>query len=105
VELPADAAFSFSMALHELATNAAKYGALSDVRGRLCIDTKSVPDALGETLVLVWNEQDGPPPPEATNEGFGSRLIAQVVERQLGGRVRREVEADGLRFTIEFPIR
>ena len=105
VELPADAAFSFSMALHELATNAAKYGALSQAHGRLCIDTKSVPDALGDTLVLVWNEQDGPPPPEAKNEGFGSRLIAQIVERQLAGRVRREVEPDGLRFTIEFPIR
>jgi two-component sensor histidine kinase len=105
IRIPAEAAFSFSMALHELTTNAAKYGALSTPHGRLRLEAKAVPDALGEKLVLVWNESDGPPPPEARNEGFGSRLIAQVVKRQLGGRVRREVESDGLRFTIEFPIR
>lgn len=104
VRLPADSAFSFAMALHELATNANKYGALSSDKGRLVLDSHSEPDALGQKLVLVWNEHDGPPPPEATSEGFGSKLISQVVERQLGGKVTREVEADGLRFTMEFPI-
>ena len=105
VHIPAESAFSFSMALHELATNAAKYGALSGATGRLRLEAKSVPDALGDKLVLIWKERDGPPPPEARSEGFGSKLIVQVVERQLGGRVERAVEADGLRFTIEFPIR
>jgi two-component sensor histidine kinase len=104
-KIPAEAAFSFSMALHELVTNAAKYGAFSGPDGRLKIDTGSAPDALGEKLVLVWKECDGPPPAEAGEEGFGSKLIAQVVERQLGGKVERAVERDGLRFTIEFPIR
>jgi two-component sensor histidine kinase len=104
VKLPADAAFSFSMALHELATNANKYGALSGNGGRLRIDSRTEPDALGRKLVLVWKEADGPPPAEAESEGFGSKLIAQVVERQLGGQVTRKVEPDGLRFTIEFPI-
>ncbi|HWT31130.1 MAG TPA: HWE histidine kinase domain-containing protein [Propylenella sp.] len=105
VRVPADAAFSFSMALHELATNANKYGALSTEHGRLFIDTGTKPDALGQKLVLVWKERDGPPPPEAETEGFGSKLIAQVVERQLGGHVTREVEPDGLRFILEFPIK
>jgi two-component sensor histidine kinase len=105
VHLPADAAFSFAMALHELATNANKYGALSDPAGRLLIESNSVPDALGRKLVLVWKECDGPPPPEVVeSEGFGSRLIAQVVERQLNGKVTRATEPDGLRITIEFPI-
>lgn len=104
VRLPADAAFSFSMALHEMATNANKYGALSNEKGRLAIDCRSVPDALGEKLVLVWNEHDGPPPADSENEGFGSKLISQVVERQLGGVVTRSVQPDGLKFTIEFPI-
>jgi two-component sensor histidine kinase len=104
VKLPADAAFSFSMALHELATNANKYGALSGAKGRLLIESRTEPDALGRKLVLVWKETDGPPPPRAEVEGFGSKLIAQVVERQLGGLVTREVEPDGLRFTIEFPV-
>ena len=104
VRLPADAAFSFSMALHELATNANKYGALSNAHGRLAIDCRAVPDALGEKLVLVWNEHDGPPPAGSETEGFGSKLISQVVERQLGGLVTRVVEPDGLKFTIEFPV-
>ena len=105
VRLPADSAFSFSMALHELATNANKYGALSAPDGRLAIECGSVPDALGHKAVLVWKEIDGPPPPAQTDsEGFGSRLIGQVVERQLGGQVARQVEPDGLRITIEFPI-
>ncbi len=105
VRVPADAAFSFSMALHELATNANKYGCFSAPEGRLFVDTGCKPDALGQKLVLEWKERDGPPPPEAESEGFGSKLISQVVERQLGGQVTREVEADGLRFTIEFPIK
>jgi two-component sensor histidine kinase len=104
VQLSADAAFSFSMALHELATNANKYGALSTPHGRLHIETRSEADALGRKCQLVWKEADGPPPKEANDEGFGSKLIAQVVERQLSGHVTRKVEADGLRFTIEFPI-
>jgi two-component sensor histidine kinase len=104
VQLPAEAAFSFSMALHELATNANKYGALSSPDGRLDIIIGTAPDPLGRRITLVWKERDGPPPPEAANEGFGSRLIAQVVERQLGGKVVREVEPGGLRFTIELPV-
>ena len=67
VRLPADSAFSFSMALHELATNANKYGALSAPDGRLAIECGSVPDALGHKAVLVWKEIDGPPPPAQTD--------------------------------------
>ena len=104
LHLPADAAFSFSLALHELATNANKYGALSEPEGRLVITCKSVPDALGRKALIVWKEQDGPPPPERESAGFGSRLIAQVVERQLGGAFRRDLEPDGLRITMEFPL-
>lgn len=105
VRMPADAAFSFSMALHELATNANKYGALSSKDGRLVVDTRSEPDPLGNKLVLIWDEQDGPPAPEAKSEGFGSKLISQVVERQLGGLVTREVQENGLKVSIEFPVR
>jgi len=105
VRMPADAAFSLSMALHELATNANKYGALSSPEGLLLIETRSEPDSLGNKLVLVWNETDGPPPPEAKSEGFGSKLISQVIERQLGGQVVREVQSDGLKITIKFPVR
>jgi len=106
VRLPAEAAFSFSMALHELATNANKYGCLSIDGGRLRIESRGVPDGLGRKLVLVWKEVGGASPPgaEQNNGGFGTKLINQVVERQLSGQVVREFEADGLRMTIEFPI-
>jgi PAS domain S-box-containing protein len=104
VQVPAESAFSFSMALHEMATNANKYGALSNPEGRLRVDIRSVADPLGRRLVLDWKECDGPPPTDSHKEGFGSRLISQVVERQLGGQVTRTVEPNGLRFTIEFPI-
>jgi two-component sensor histidine kinase len=104
VRLPPDAAFSFSMALHELATNANKYGALSDENGRLLIDCTSAPDALGRKAVLTWKEKDGPAPKRPEGEGFGARLISQVVEQQLGGQITRAFERDGLRLTIEFPI-
>ena len=106
VRLPAEAAFSFSMALHELATNANKYGSLSSDGGRLRIESGSVPDGLGKKLVLVWKEvgSSSPPGAEQNNGGFGTKLINQVVERQLSGQVVREFEADGLRMTIEFPI-
>jgi two-component sensor histidine kinase len=106
VRLPADAAFSFSMALHELATNANKYGSLSIEGGKLHIDSRGVPDGLGRKLVLVWKEVGGSSSPgaEQSNGGFGTKLINQVVERQLSGQVVREFESDGLRMTIEFPI-
>lgn len=103
--MPADAAFSLSMALHELATNANKYGALSSPDGRLLIETRSEPDSLGNKVVVVWNESNGPPPPEAKAEGFGSKLISQVIERQLNGQVTREVQPHGLKLTIEFPVK
>ena len=104
VQVPAEAAFSFSMALHELATNANKYGSLAADRGRLHVETRAVPDSLGRKLVLDWHENGGSPPPKRASEGFGSRLIKQVVERQLGGQVTRTVGPDGLRMRIEFPI-
>jgi two-component sensor histidine kinase len=104
IQLSADAAFSFSMALHELATNANKYGSLSVPNGRLAIETRLETDSLGRKAVIGWKECDGPLPEEASNEGFGSKLISQVIERQLSGQVTREAEPDGLRFTIEFPI-
>jgi two-component sensor histidine kinase len=101
VDIPADAAFSFSMALHELATNASKYGALSNENGRLEVTCRRLAPGRFE---LVWNESDGPPAPEREQEGFGTKLIQQVVERQLGGKVERVLERDGLRLRMEIPL-
>jgi len=104
VQVPAEAAFSFSMALHEMATNANKYGSFAARGGRLQVETRAVPDSLGRKLVLEWRENGASPPTKAESEGFGSRLIKQVVERQLGGQVTRTSRPDGLHMRIEFPI-
>lgn len=99
VMLPVDAAQHLSMALHELATNSAKYGALSSAQGVLALAWRS--DAT--TVTLTWKESGGPPVTAApAQEGFGSFLIRSTVEQQLGGTIDMAWEADGLRCTIVF---
>ena len=90
------AAQSVAMVLHELATNAAKYGALSRQAGRLNIAWRRD----GEWLELAWIEQGGPSvePPETS--GFGSRIMRATIERQLHGKLDQQWPKDGLRCTI-----
>lgn len=86
---------------HELATNSAKYGALSKAEGRIAI-TGSIE---GETYHLVWKELGGPQldrPPET--DGFGTRLIALSIEGQLGGKLKRTWEPDGLKVELSLPV-
>jgi PAS domain S-box-containing protein len=95
VRLRADAVQPLSMALHELATNAAKYGALSDPGGRVEVSWQQEP-ATG-TVRLRWAELDGPPilaPPE--RRGFGSTLVESVVRGQLGGQADVHWHTEGL---------
>ncbi|MDB5415374.1 MAG: hypothetical protein JWR10_3709 [Rubritepida sp.] len=91
-----------SMALHELATNAAKYGSLSVPTGRLEIGWW-VED---ETVHLVWRELGGPrlegPPARLS---FGSQLIRQTFENQLGGAMNKSWDPSGLVCTVSFPLR
>ena len=84
IRVSADTAFSFSMALHELATNANKYGSLSVPDGRLAIETRLEADALGRKAVIGWKECDGPPPRGGEQRGLrqqadraGRRAAAQ----------------------------
>jgi two-component sensor histidine kinase len=100
IQLGPDVAQPVSMALHELATNAAKYGALSVDSGTVSLSWSQ----LGGTLRLVWQERGGPPlagPPE--REGFGSALIDSAITGQLQGSLVRLWDADGLRCEISIP--
>ncbi len=90
-----------ALLLHELATNAAKYGALSQRDGRVLVDLQSTEDA----LTIDWKELVREPVSPPDREGFGSRLIALSVEGQLSGRLVRLWERDGLRVTITIPAR
>src|SRR5919202_1780620 len=91
---------ALGLLFHELATNAAKYGALSVPEGRVEVTW----DVTGTgPLRIEWREVGGPPvrPPERT--GFGSRLAERTVARQLGGRIRFDFEPAGLRCVLEIP--
>jgi two-component sensor histidine kinase len=99
VTLEPTAAQTLALSLHELATNAAKYGALSVASGRVQFSWQ-VKD--GE-LVMRWVETGGPKVGSAPSKGFGTKIITESIERQLGGRVMHEWEAAGLRCTIGVP--
>jgi two-component sensor histidine kinase len=99
--LPPEQVQSMSMVLHELATNAAKYGALSPPIGQLLV--RWYVD--GDDLVLQWMESGvlnltGPP----TEEGFGSRLVRLTVERQLNGTIAQAWGLDGLAVRLRVPL-
>ncbi|MBS0641957.1 MAG: sensor histidine kinase, partial [Proteobacteria bacterium] len=88
------------LVLHELATNAAKYGAFSTATGSVRLNWTIVPGPPRQ-LRLVWQEQGGPPVTPPTRRGFGGTLI----ENSLAGAVvRREFLPDGLVCTIELPL-
>jgi CheY-like chemotaxis protein len=99
LRLRPEAVQPLSMVLHELATNAAKYGALSVPGGRLDVSWRR--NEPGEGLRLFWEERDGPAllvPPE--RRGFGSTLIEATMRVQLGGRVEKDWAAEGLRCEV-----
>jgi PAS domain S-box-containing protein len=93
-------ALSLGMILHELATNAAKHGALKSGDGRVLVDW-TVRD--GE-VSLVWREIDGPPVMVSEHRGFGSRLVERNVRHDLAGQSRFDYAPDGLIFSLTFPL-
>jgi PAS domain S-box-containing protein len=95
-------ALALAMALHELATNAVKYGSLSSPEGHVRVGW-TVDRAEGR-FDLVWHEQDGPPVAQPTRQGFGSRLVGRSLAGELGGEVRLDFRPDGLRCTISAPL-
>ncbi len=103
-ELPPPKALAMTMGLHELATNARKYGSLSAAGGRLSV-TWSLAEADGERrLTLVWLERGGPPVAPPVRVGFGTRLLRRALGADLDGSVRLDFDPPGLRCMFEFPI-
>jgi two-component sensor histidine kinase len=88
------------LVLHELATNAAKHGALSVPDGRVVLQGQA---ADGE-LVLVWHEAGGPPTSPPAASGFGTTLLRQAVVHQYGGRAAFDWRAEGLVCTLRLPV-
>jgi PAS domain S-box-containing protein len=102
LSLAVDTAILVGLALNELTTNAAKYGALSQPEGRVTITWRESHNG-GRFLVLDWHEEDGPPVQVPERSGFGTRLIETVADR-LHGKAKLEYAPDGLRCTLEFPL-
>lgn len=101
VHLPARVALSLGMVFHELATNAAKYGALS-TSGQLLLDWALPGD--GDTLCFKWRETGGPPAHLPDRRGFGSRLIARSITGELRGTMATDYGADGLTVRFNVPL-
>jgi len=100
VSLDPAQALSLGMIFHELATNAAKHGALQSGDGRVLVDW-SIQDG---TVSLVWREIDGPSVVASEHRGFGSRLIERNVRHDLAGQSRFDYAPDGLIFSLTFPL-
>jgi two-component sensor histidine kinase len=97
-------ALALSLAIHELATNALKYGALRASEGRVSITWKSDADTSEPQFVFVWQEFGGPPVTEPSRVGFGSRLISRVLKDDFSGSVELSYSSSGLVCCLTAPL-
>jgi two-component sensor histidine kinase len=87
--------------MHELCTNAAKYGALSVESGTIAIDWRASGDGQERRLLLTWREQGGPEVKPPARRGFGTRMIERGLSAELGGQVTMEFAPEGLRCVLD----
>ena len=104
VPVNANAALVVGMAVHELLTNAIKYGALSWPEGRVTINWGVEGEGDGATFILNWAETGGPPTSPPATEGFGMMLIGRSFEMELEGVARFDFRPGGLALRLEAPL-
>lgn len=104
IKLKPKAALSLGMILHELATNAGKYGALSGPAGRVYIRWDTGSGDSGDRLNFHWRELDGPPIAKPVRSGFGLKLIDKEASYNLAGQAKIDLSADGMTTDISFPL-
>jgi len=97
-------ALALGMVIHELATNAAKYGALSSPDGAVRVAWSVQEDGPAQRLVMEWTETGGPPVLPPTRRGFGRRLMERSIGKDLAGVVDLNFDPCGLRCRMEFPL-
>jgi PAS domain S-box-containing protein len=98
------AAIAIALALHELATNAAKYGALSTPEGRVSLTWALEGEGEARRLHMSWRESGGPPVTAPQKTGFGTRLIEKGLKAELRAEVRLDYAAAGLTMTLNAPM-
>lgn len=102
IKLAPNDAMSLGLAIHELATNAAKYGALSTIEGRIHVNWQLLSPDLAE---LHWREEGGPPVAEPSKRGFGRDLIEKIVAHELKSEVDLRFEPGGVECRLKVPVR
>lgn len=102
ISLAPNDAMSLGLAIHELATNAAKYGALSVEEGRVLVAWRLLRPEIAE---VHWREQGGPPVKEPAKRGFGRDLIEKIVAHELNSRVELEFHVEGVECRLQVPVR
>jgi PAS domain S-box-containing protein len=104
VDLRADSVQAIAIVLHELATNAAKYGALSNHCGQVSVRWNWQSNGSAHKgLVLEWRETDGPPVSRQVLSGYGTSVIRDLIPYELGGTVDYVLASDGVRCKLEIP--
>jgi two-component sensor histidine kinase len=98
-------ALALSIAMHELATNAAKYGALSNPNGNVELIWSVARARGGEELRVIWTETGGPAVAPPARTGFGTRLIEQGLKHELGGAARIDYRPGGVVCVMHSPLR
>lgn len=102
IKLAPNDAMSLGLAIHELATNAAKYGALSVGEGRVHVDWALISHDLA---TIRWREEGGPPVTEPVKRGFGRDLIEKIVAHELKSQVNLEFKPGGVECELKVPVR
>lgn len=104
VRIPPRMALALAMALQELATNAVKYGALSNGIGQIRVHWRLNTESTPSRLHLIWTETEGPPVHKPARRGFGTRLIERSLAQDLDGEVRIEFAPTGVVCTVDAPL-
>lgn len=102
IKLAPNDAMSLGLAIHELATNAAKYGALSNSEGRITVDWVLLSPDIAQ---IVWREEGGPPVTQPEKRGFGRDLIEKIVAHELKSEVDLQFKPGGVECRLKVPVR
>ena len=105
VNLQPSAVLALGLAIHELATNATKYGSLSAPEGKVNVMWAVAPSLNPPVLIVEWVESGGPPVVPPKRQGFGTKLIQRGLAQQLGGDIKLDFQTAGIRCVITFPIK
>jgi two-component sensor histidine kinase len=104
IRFPPNAALALSIAFNELATNAVKYGALSNAVGSILVEWTMETAPAGKRLLLSWKEKGGPLVKPPAHKGFGSRVIERGLAHELEGSTHLEYRPEGLVCTMDIPL-